>query len=354
MATTSISLVLGSGGARGYAHIGAIEELLAQGLSIRSVAGSSMGALVGGVYAAGKLEAYRDWVKPLQRFDVLRMLDWTFTGGGLIKGDRLIEKLRELIGDIRIEDLPISYTAVAVDLLAQREVWFSRGSLFDAIRASIAIPTVLRPHHYEGRLLVDGGLLNPVPITPTLRDLTDCTIAVDVNAPAEALDGERVSTLAPASVALGDITPTEDVTFGSVADVLVGGVSAAPVSESAEGAAETERPLDAAAEPDSSPGRRSRIAEFINGLIEKRERTREEGGEPGMLELFARSLDVVQETVTRFKLAAQPPDLIIRVPRNVAAFYEFHRAEEIIEFGRRRTREALRNWQPPGGREARD
>jgi NTE family protein len=342
MTPTTISLVLGSGGARGYAHIGAIEELVAQGLSIRSIAGSSMGAMVGGVYAAGKLEGYRDWVKPLQRFDVLRMLDWTFTGGGLIKGDRLIDKLRELIGDIRIEDLPISYTAVAVDLLAQREVWFSRGSLFDAIRASIAIPTVLRPHHYEGRLLVDGGLLNPVPITPTLRDLTDCTIAVDVNAPAEALDGPA-PTLAPASVGSSDITPTEDVTFGSVADVLVGSVaSAAPAAE------ESERPLGATAEPDSSRARRSRIADFINGMIEKRERTREEAGEPGLLELFARSLDVVQETVTRFKLAAQPPDLIIRVPRNVAAFYEFHRAEEIIEFGRRRTREALRHWQPPG------
>src|SRR6185369_7182552 len=141
----------------------------------------SMGALIGGVYAAGKLEPYRDWVRTMQRMDVLRLLDWTFRGGGLIKGDRIVDKLRELIGAANIEDLPIPYTAVAVDLLAQREVWFSRGSLFDAIRASIAIPTVFRPHRYEGRLLVDGGLLNPVPITPTLRDLTDCTIAVDLN-----------------------------------------------------------------------------------------------------------------------------------------------------------------------------
>ena len=209
---------------------------------------------------------------------------------------------------------------------------------------------MLRPHHYEGRLLVDGGLLNPVPITPTLRDLTDCTIAVDVNAPAEALDGQA-ATLAPASVASSDITPTEDVTFGSVADVLVGGAaSASPAAETLEAAPESERPLSGVAEPDPSRVRRSRIADFINGLMEKRERTREEAGEPGLLELFARSLDVVQETVTRFKLAAQPPDLIIRIPRNVAAFYEFHRAEEIIEFGRRRTREALQHWQPPKGR----
>jgi NTE family protein len=341
MTATTVSLVLGSGGARGYAHIGAIEELVAQGFDIRSVAGSSMGALVGGVYAAGKLDAYRDWVKPLQRFDVLRLLDWTFSGGGLIKGDRIIEKLRALIGEIRIEDLPISYTAVAVDLLAQREIWFSRGSLFDAIRASIAIPTVLRPHHYEGRTLVDGGLLNPVPITPTLRDLTDCTIAVDVNAPAEsphAMAGAAVvSGLPPGE------DPCIDVTFGSVAGALTDPEAVAA------GAPESERPL--AAEGDGeAQGMRQRIAEFINGLIGKRESRGEHATEPGMLESFARSLDVVQETITRFKLAAQPPDLIIRVPRNIGAFYEFHRAEEIIEVGRQRTRDALRNWHPPASR----
>ena len=335
MTATTVSLVLGSGGARGYAHIGAIEELVAQGFDIRSVAGSSMGALVGGVYAAGKLDAYRDWVKPLQRFDVLRLLDLTFSGGGLIKGDRIIDKLRELIGEIRIEDLPISYTAVAVDLLAQREVWFSRGSLFDAIRASIAIPTVLRPHHYEGRTLVDGGLLNPVPITPTLRDLTDCTIAVDINAPAETsgdVPGATPVALAPPE------EPCVDVTFGSVAAAL-----AASEEPPAVDAPESERPLAAAADGEAQ-GVRQRIVEFINGLLEKREKRTVE---PGMLELFARSLDVVQETITRFKLAAQPPDLIIRVPRNVGAFYEFHRAAEIIEVGRQRTREALRHWQPP-------
>ena len=265
----TVSLVLGSGGARGYAHIGAIEELLAQGYDIRSVAGASMGALIGGVYAAGKLDTYRDWVRGLQRFDVLRLLDWTFRGG-LIKGDRIIGRLRELIGEVMIEDLPIPYTAVAVDLFAQREVWFTHGPLFDAIRASIAIPTVLRPHHYEGRVLVDGGLLNPVPITPTLRDLTDCTIAVDLNA-----------------------APDD---------------------------------ADSASTPDANT-------------------------DPGMLETFARSLDAVQATLTRFKLAAQPPDLVVTIPRNAGAFYEFHRADELIELGRARTRAALAQWRQQLGAE---
>jgi NTE family protein len=262
VAVKTVSLVLGSGGARGYAHIGVIEELIAQGFEIRSVAGASMGALVGGIYAAGKLDEYRDWARGLHKFDVLRLLDWTFRGG-LIKGDRIIARLKDLIGDARIEQLPIPYTAVAVDILAQREVWFTRGPLFDAIRASIAIPTVFRPHHYEGRTLVDGGLLNPVPITPTLRDLTDCTIAVDLNAAPDDADAE------PA--------------------------------------------------PDTNT-------------------------DPGLLETFARSLDTVQATLTRFKLAAQPPDLVIAIPRNAGAFYEFHRAADLIELGRARTRAALTQW----------
>ena len=251
------------------------------------------------------------------------MLDWTFRGG-LIKGDRIVEKLRALIGDVNIEDLPISYTAVAVDLMASREVWFSRGSLFDAIRASIAIPTVFRPHRYEGRSFVDGGLLNPVPITPTLRDLTQCTIAVDVNAPAETLGGNGVKTQGESVVA--DVTAPATLSPPPDSEVET------PELPLAEGAAE------------AAPTYRQRIAEFIDGMMEKREKKAEAAADPGLLETFARSLDVVQETITRFKLAAQPPDLLVEIPRNACAFYEFHRADEMIELGRMRTREALRHF----------
>ena len=315
-----ISLVLGSGGARGYAHIGAIEELEAQGFAIRSIAGSSMGALIGGIHAAGKLDAYRDWVRPLQRRDVLRLLDWTLSGGGFIKGDRIIGVLRELVGDTDIEDLPISYTAVAVDLDVQREVWFSRGSLFDAIRASIAIPTVFRPYHYQGRLLVDGGLLNPLPVSPTLRDLTDATIAVDVNAPGE-----------PLYAVARNASPTDARDLGSAGqaspEMLPDGAGPAPTDV-------------------GQAGYRRRLGAFVGSMIGKRGQ-RVAVHEPGMLELFARSLDMVQETITRLKLAAQPPDLLITIPRNTCAFYEFDRADELIEIGRRRTREALARWSPP-------
>ena len=332
MTQTTISLVLGSGGARGYAHIGAIEELCKQGFDIRSVSGSSMGALIGGIYAAGKLDVYRDWVKALQRFDVLRLLDWTFRGG-LIKGDRIINKLRDLIGDVNIEELPISYTAVAVDLMAQREVWFSRGSLFDAIRASIAIPAVLRPHHYQGRTLVDGSLLNPVPITPTLRDLTDCTIAIDVNAQAEPSSGDGAVEANPEK-------KLTDATFGSLPSP--GTTDLAPtLSASGDQAAATAR------ETTIFNSYRQKIGEFLESFATKREKEVATETDPGILELFARSLDVVQEAVTRFKLAAQPPDLVIPIPRNACAFYEFHRAEEMIEFGRTRTRAALKDFHPP-------
>lgn len=314
----SISLVLGSGGARGYAHIGVIEELLAQGYRVESIAGSSMGALIGGVYAAGKLDEYRDWVQALERMDVFRLLDWTLSGGGFIKGNRIIGALRELVGDTTIEELPISYTAVAVDIDAQREVWFSSGPLFDAIRASIAIPTVFRPHYYQGRMLVDGGLLNPLPVSPTLRDHTDYTLAVDVNAAPE--PGLYESTEATAKQAAGKQQ--------SLINRLL------PHGNHQH------------ASPERDPGYAARLKGFFSSLPGLGGNTTTHAPELSMFDLFARSLDTVQETITHLKLAAQPPDLLISIPRNACAFYEFHRAGDLIEIGHRYTRQALERWQP--------
>ena len=151
----SVSLVLGAGGARGLAHVGAIEVLVERGYRIELIAGSSMGALVGGIHAAGKLAAYRDWALTLQKLDVLKLVDWTLTGGGFIKGDRVIGALRELVGEVHIEALPIAYTAVATDLEREQEVWISRGPLFAAIQASISIPGLFLPQALGGRLLVE-------------------------------------------------------------------------------------------------------------------------------------------------------------------------------------------------------
>jgi len=290
-----IALVLGSGGARGLAHIGVIEVLEAAGFRIAALAGSSMGALVGGIHAAGRLRLYRDWVSTLERGDVLRLLDFTFGHPGLIKGERLIGVMKELIGEHRIEELPIPFTAVATDLATQREIWLTEGSLFDAIRASMAIPMVFTPHRVKGRELVDGGLLAPVPIAATRRHGIDLVVAVDVNARApNGLWEKRPHVI--------------------------------------------EMPTP---EPDDSPaaeGLRARLNAFLESLREKRPPA---PPQPGLLDLMSRSLDTMQSQLSRLQLALDPPDLLIRVPRETCLFYEFWRAREVIAIGREAALRAL-------------
>ncbi len=282
----TVSLVLGSGGARGLAHIGVVEWLHDHGYEIRSIAGASMGALVGGVYAAGKLNVYTDWVQALEKGDVLRLLDISFQPAGLFKGDRVINVLKELIGEFRIEALPISYTAVATDLDTGKEIWLSSGPLFDAIRASIAIPTIFTPHVVKGRVLVDGGLVNPVPIAPTLRDMTGATIAVNVS--------------------------------GSPDNSLV-------------------EPAEDKARKENSYQRR--VHEWVRALQSK---TPLEGSQDrGPIEIITRSFETMQATVARLKIAAHPPDVVITIPRNACRFFEFYRATELIELGRERAEAAL-------------
>lgn len=285
-----VGVALGAGGAKGLAHIGVIEELDRRGYEVVALAGSSMGALIGGIHAAGRLHVYRDWVKSLAKFDVLRLVDWTLSGGGLIKGERIMGTLRELIGEIDIQDLPLPFTAVAVDIERHREVWLSSGPLFDAIRASIAIPSVFRPHRYRGRVLVDGALLNPVPVTPLLRAPCDYIIAVSVDGPAEDACTER------------DPPPEPQGARKRIAD-LVGWLW-----------------------PDAGTGRAER--------------------ERGAFELLSDALDLMQGNLARLRLAAYQPDLLIELPRNVSAAYEFYRASELIELGRARAAAALDGWRP--------
>jgi NTE family protein len=176
----TVSLVLGSGGARGLAHIGVIRVLEERGFKITSIAGCSVGALVGGIYAAGKLKEYEDWVRNLTKFDMVNLMDIAWVGGGLVKGDKIISKMIKLVGDRKIEDLPIPFTAVATELESGREVWLSEGPLFDAIRSSCSLPLFFTPTKYKERMLVDGGVVNPVPIAPVFHDNTDLTIAVNL------------------------------------------------------------------------------------------------------------------------------------------------------------------------------
>ena len=178
-----VALVLGGGGARGVAHIGAIEELEAQGYRIASVAGTSMGALVGGMYAAGHLGEFKEWICALDRYKVFGLVDFAFSTEGLVKGDRIIRAMKELVADMCIEQLPIPFAAVAADLLTGREVVFERGGLYDAIRASISIPSIFQPVRSGDMVLVDGGTVNPVPVDRVRRQPGDRLVVVDVCAP---------------------------------------------------------------------------------------------------------------------------------------------------------------------------
>lgn len=176
-----VALVLSSGGARGLAHIGAIEELEAQGYHISSIAGCSMGALIGGVYAAGKLNAFREWMQTINRKKMLELIDFSFSLNHLVKGTRIIEAIMEFVPDVAIEDLPIPYCAVATDLKAGREVVFNKGSLFKAIRASISLPSFYEPVQYDDMVLIDGGVMNPIPLNRVKRHAGDMLIGVDVS-----------------------------------------------------------------------------------------------------------------------------------------------------------------------------
>ena len=286
----SVSLVLGSGGARGLAHIGVIKWLEENGYMIRSIAGSSMGALIGGIYASGKLDIYEKWVRALRKRDVMFLLDFAYSRAGLFSGDRIIKKLRDMLGEIRIEDLPISFTAVATDLNAGREVWLTRGPLFDAIRASMAIPTVFTPVKYQGHLLVDGGLLNPVPIAPTLKDITDITVAVSLSGKKE-------------KIAVTNTTQTEN---------------------------------DVKTKKDINIYQKA-IVEFISSIPVRLSRE-EKQEEINVIDLMSQSFEAMEHLITRLKLAAYTTDYMIEIPSNACSIFEFYRAKEMIELGYERTR----------------
>ena len=179
--TKNVALALSSGGARGLAHIGAIEELEAQGYHISSIAGCSMGALIGGVYAAGKLNEFREWMKTIDRKKMLGLIDFSLSLNHIVKGSRIIEAIMEFVPDVNIEDLPIPYCAVATDLKSGKEVLFNKGSLFEAIRASISLPSFYEPVQRDDMILIDGGVINPIPLNRVKRHAGDILVGIDVS-----------------------------------------------------------------------------------------------------------------------------------------------------------------------------
>jgi NTE family protein len=282
-----VSLVLGSGGARGLAHIGVIRELEKNGFQIASISGCSIGALIGGVYAAGKLDEFDSWVRAITRLDMVSLLDMSWSSDGLVKGDKIIGTLVELVGDRKIEDLPVPYTAVAADIKNEKEVWLRSGRLFDAIRASISLPLFFTPVPYKGNYLIDGGVLNPVPIAPTFNDDTDLTIAVNLGGPpGDVLDDVDDSTSDEASKSMG-----------------------------------------------------KRIGRYLTEL--RSAKSTGKTNRVGAFDIADQAFDAMQSTIARHKLAAYPPDIAIDISRNACGTFDFDRAAQIIDMGHRKTREAL-------------
>jgi NTE family protein len=284
----TVSLVLGSGGARGYAHIGAIEEIERRGYEIVAISGSSIGALIGGMYAAGKLPDYRDWVKNLTWIKVVRLLDFTLSKGA-IRGDKVFVELAEILGTPQIQDLPIDYTAVVADLARQKEIWYQKGPLLDAIRASVAVPGLFTPVIREGRVLVDGGVLNPLPIIPAVASQADLIIAVDLNT--------------------GDVNHSH-LKLPSNKYLKRSGMS------------------DEWHMPDVERGDQDIDQKLENEI-------------GGRMDILLNSVEVMQASLTEYKIAGYPPDLVVRIPKDLCSFYDFHRAAETIEYGRLATREKL-------------
>lgn len=312
---TRVALALGSGGARGYAHIGVLQVLDERGFDVVAIAGSSMGALVGGLRAAGKLQEYTEWALGLGQLDVLRLLDPSFTAAGAIKAEKVFARLREIFGDVQIEDLPVPFTAVATDLLSGKEVWFQRGPLAAAIRASVAIPSVITPVMLNGRLLADGGLMNPLPIAPTVSAHADATVAVS-------LAGERTAPAAgpPAgeSAAERPVEEWGDRFRRTAANLLDREVIRSIVGRFGRGA-------------DPAPGESGADDDVFGELPA--------GLSKG--DVIAQSLDAMQSVLTRYRLAGYPPDVLISVPRDACRTLDFHRAAEVIGLGRRLAEDAL-------------
>ena len=333
-----VALALGSGGARGYAHIGVIHELRDRGYQIVGVAGSSMGALVGGLQAAERLDEFDDWARSLTQRAILRLLDPSITAAGVLRAEKILDAVRDILGSSTIEQLSIPFTAVATDLLAGKSVWLQRGPVDEAIRASIAIPGVIAPHVVDGRLLADGGILDPLPMAPIAAVNADLTIAVSLSG--SEVGGEQEPEPRPSTEWLNRMLRSTSAMFDITAARALLDRPTARAVLNRFGASVPEMPEDAN-EPeidDEPPTDGSEEAPDVPKL--------------GGFEVMNRTIDIAQAALARHTLAAYPPDLLIEVPRSACRGLEFHRAAEVIDIGRvlaARALDTLDRPDPDGG-----
>lgn len=364
----TVALVLGSGGARGYAHIGVIEVLREQGYKIVAISGASMGALIGGMYSAGKLQAYKDWVTGLDQFQLLRLLDFSLGSPGAIRGQKVFGVVQEMLGETRIEDLEIPFTAVATDLLAHQEVWFQEGLLHQAVRASTAIPSVITPVMLHGRVLVDGGLLNPLPIIPTVASYADMIMAVNLSG-----TDKRYANLPPLEewaslerqkeqAAAGESTHDQKVDAGDEADA-----SSDEWLEKLKQRASRWFEWDSGSSGDSGGRGRAQASSEEQALAEAQKRHARERGNSnddarsvslqelglGKFDVMNLAIETMQDSLTRYKIAGYPPDILINFPKHVCRSFDYHRAPELIQLGRMLAEDALEEHRNAGKGEPR-
>lgn len=286
-----IGLALGGGSARGWAHIGVIRTLAEAGIVPDRVCGTSIGALVGAAYVDGDLDRLEQWTKSLTLQTVVGFLDFSL-GGGLIKGEKLIEFFRSHFIDLPISGLTLPFAAVATDLQSGREIWLQEGMVSDAVRASIALPGLFTPVKHEGRWLVDGGLVNPVPVSLCRAMGADLVIAVDLNS-----------------------------------DIVGKHLRKAHASK--------------AATPDEGAGE-SMLARIQSGMATLGiAGPKAADSRPSMLEVLASSINIMQQRITRSRLAGDPADVLIAPRLAEFGLMEFHRAASAIEIGSRAAKQAL-------------
>lgn len=285
-----IALVLSGGGAKGLAHIGAIEVLEKYGFEITSIAGTSAGSLIGGIYAMGKLDVFKDWVIKLRKRDILRLMDFSLGINGLVKGDKFFEKLRTFIPDVNIENLEIPFSAVATDLLNEKEVIFSSESMFDAMRASISIPDIFVPVKYKHTLLVDGGVLNPTPISAVQRNEGDIVVVVDLYSTQNLIDKKQnIEVIQKDSKKISD--------------------------------------------------RLKKLRKHISKSIKKKDRL-----SAGYLKVLDMSSEAMVDKISELTIEKYKPEIVINIASNAAGIFEFYRAKALIEYGREQAEKSIREY----------
>ncbi len=299
-----IAIVLGAGAARGWAHIGLLKELVAMGLSPAIVVGASIGAVVGGCYAAGHLDELEAFSRSLTKRSVLGLMDVSFSGGGLIGGARLRGRLDQVFAGMNIEDLPVRFASVATELGSGNEIWMTRGPLVEAMRASYALPGIFEPVRWGGRWLIDGAIVNPVPVSLARALGADKVIAVNI-----------VSDMLGRGTTLRDPDAVEDV---------------------------AQKTLEQAVAERAETG-------VIGGMLGmrgsaawlRRPFARAQSGAPGIAAVMVDAFNITQDRVTRSRLAGDPPDVLITARLGKIGLFEFHRAEELIALGREAARRAV-------------